>query len=299
MNACPACSSTDLRLGPASHATGRAIARCRACGATFWGNGSARDAEVIELDEVSQDGSAQQLIDSVWTDLKRGEVGPEAWRAVTAKLQDQLPADALVYDIGAGDGGYPALARDEFGFRVSGNDVVEGAVRLAKTRHDVDLELGDISEHGHDGDLDAVTMWCVLAHVPDGAKLLRDVNAALKPGGLLYLQTPRCSKVDKGAQLLQRATKGRVNKLADRRIAEHHTILHTEKSIRIALERAGFTDIRVEASPRYALTSRAYLASMNPPKWLLEGGSKAMDAVIESRLAPRIVLDVYARKPLA
>lgn len=293
MNACPACTSTDLALGPASHATGRAIARCRACGATFWGNGSARDAEVIELDEVSEDDYAD------WTDLKRGEVGPEAWRAVTARLKDQLPDNALVYDIGAGDGGYPALARDEFGFRVSGNDVVEGAVKLAKVRHDVDLELGDISEHGHEADLDAVTMWCVLAHVPDGPKLLADVNAALKPGGLLYLQTPRCSKVDKGAQLLQRATRGRVNKLADRRIAEHHTILHTEKSIRIALERAGFTDIVVEASPRYALTSRAYLASMNPPKWVLEAGSRAMDAVIESRLAPRIVLDVYARKPLA
>ena len=110
---------------------------------------------------------------------------------------------------------------------------------------------------------------------------------------------PGFSTVQMAALRHPGAQKGRVNKLADRRIAEHHTILHTEKSIRTALERAGFTDIVVEASPRYALTSRAYLASMNPPKWVLEAGSRAMDSVIESRLAPRIVLDVYARKPLS
>lgn len=235
-----------------------------------------------------------------WVDIKRPESGPDAWRTTTARLREAC-ADReapLLYDVGAGDGAYLAVARDEFGFRVGGNEIVAAAIDLARERNEVTLDLGDLSELGHDEDLDAVTMWCVLAHVPDAEQLLRDVLAALRPGGTLFLQTPRRTVADRAAQWAQRASGGRVNRIADRRIAEHHSVLHTERSLAAQLERAGFTQVRTEPVARYSLQSRAYLASMNPPDWTLGPASWLMDRAIGSRFAPRIVLDAYARKPL-
>jgi hypothetical protein len=84
----------------------------------------------------------------------------------------------------------------------------------------------------------------------------------------------------------------------DRRLAGqgHHRILHTSASIKAQLERLGFVDVEVEPRLRYSLTSRAYLASLNPPRWLLGPAAWLLDKAISSRLAPKIVIDVRARK---
>jgi 2-polyprenyl-3-methyl-5-hydroxy-6-metoxy-1,4-benzoquinol methylase len=41
-----------------------------------------------------------------------------------------------------------------------------------------------------DRSFDVVTMWCVVAHVPDPRALLSDAVRALRPGGVLLLTTP-------------------------------------------------------------------------------------------------------------
>ncbi|QYJ03925.1 class I SAM-dependent methyltransferase [Nocardioides panacisoli] len=291
---CPACAGSAIRLGPRSRATGRAIARCGSCGASYWATADAASTEVVS----EADMSGEDLAD--WVDIKRPESGPEAWRATTARLRSACPGTEapLLYDVGAGDGSYLAVARDEFGFRVGGNEIVAAAIDVARERHEVTLDLGDLGALGHDGDIDAITMWCVLAHVPDADQLLHDVRAALRPGGVLFLQTPRRTVADRAAQWVQRASGGRLSRIADRRIAEHHSILHTERSITAQLGRAGFTDVRTEPVARYSLQSRAYLASMNPPDWTLGPASWLMDRAVASPAAPRIVLDAYARRPL-
>jgi hypothetical protein len=113
---------------------------------------------------------------------------------------------------------------------------------------------------------------------------------------VLALQTPHWTTADAAAHSLQRATGGRVTKLTDRRIARHHRVLHTARSIRAQLERLGFSDVVVSPQQRYSLTSQAYLASLNPPAWTLRPASWLLDKAVAGRLAPRIVLDVRARR---
>lgn len=294
MQQCPACASSDLRVGPTSRRTERAVTGCRRCGAHFWAEADRTPFRVLPLTEMSAEGYAH------WVSLKRHSV-PAAWHETAARIRRELGNldKPLVYDIGAGDGGFAALLRDHFGCTAWGNELVAGAVELALDRHGIDLELGDLGDLDHDSDLDAVTMWCVLAHVPDSNRLLRDVHRAIRPGGLLYLQTPHWTAADRASAGLQRLSSGRASRITDRRIGLHHRILHTPRSISRQLERAGFVDIVAEPVLRYPLSSRAYLASLRPPGWLLGPASRVMDAAISSRMAPRIVLDVYARKPEA
>lgn len=298
MTRCPACARADLVEGPRSRATGRVVGRCRRCEAQVLTQPVVTEVDLIPSAEISADDY------EAWVGIKREGVGEDAWREATDWIVEAVGGAGgatgaqRLFDVGAGDGGYLRLARDEFGFEVTGNEVVEGAVMLARQQHAVDLELGDLADLGHRDAFDAVTLWCVLAHVPNGDDLLRNVHTMLRPGGVVFLQTPHRTTADRVGQVLKSASRGRWSTVTDRRLAGmgHHRILHTRASITAQLERLGFVDVDVQPRLRYSLTSRAYLASLNPPRWLLGPGSWALDKAVSSRLAPRIVIDVRARK---
>ncbi len=136
----------------------------------------------------------------------------------------------------------------------------------------------------------------MLAHVPDPDQLLDECHALLKPGGVLFLQTPYRCTLDAMALGAFRASDGRVSRWVDRRIAQHHWLLHTRRSMTAALERAGFVDVRVKPQARYSLQAAPYLASLGLRGRKGEVVSKGVDRLLDKGLAPRIVLDVYARK---
>ncbi len=293
---CPACAGNSIVEGPPSRVTGRVVGRCRTCHAQFLTHPQITEVENRTSDELSADDY------EAWVNVKREGVGDEAWRDATAWITDAIgdtgSRPPRLYDVGAGDGGYLRLARDEFGFDVTGNEIIEGAVALARQQNDVVLELGDLAELDHRDEFDAVTLWCVLAHVPQRDDLLSSVHAMLRPGGVVFLQTPHRTVLDAVGNRLKIASRGRWSTVPDRRLAGqgHHRVLHTAASITAQLERLGFVDIDVQPRLRYSLTSRAYLASLDPPAWMLRPGGWLLDRAISSRLAPRIVIDVRARK---
>lgn len=252
-----------------------------------------RDHEGVRTtDECSED-----IYDDAFLSIKRDGAGPDAWRSATAKLQSYLGDHAFsLYDVGAGDGSYLKLAQDEFGLKVTGNEVEQAATVIAQERNGIGLEYGELSALGHDQEFDAATLWCVLAHVEDGDGLLGDVRTLLRPGGVLFLQTPRWSGGDAAASLLQRASSGRASRLVDRRLAGHHWVLHTKESVRRQLERVGYEVLEVIPQVRYTLSSTAYLESLHVPRSMQPAGAWLMDQAIEKRMFPRIVLDVYARR---
>lgn len=291
---CPACTSTAVRTGPASRRTGIVVARCRSCGAQFLVEESQEASAVIGTEEVS----AEYVND--WVDKKREGVGPQVWRETLAELRQTLATDGRaprLYDVGAGGGEFLALARDEYGFTVAGNDIMEGAIAVARERSNVELDLGDLSQLDHEDEFDAITMWCVLAHVRNGEEMMRDVHRMLAPGGVLFLQTPHNTLPDRASLRAKVATGGRVARLSDRRLAGHHRILHTRKSITRLLERVGFTDVVVSPQTRYSMSSVAYLHSLRAPEWSLRPASWMLDKAIGSGVVPRITMDVQARKP--
>jgi SAM-dependent methyltransferase len=268
--------------------------RCRSCGALFLPETSSAPTAVIPSGEVSTEDVSN------WVENKRHGAGPSAWSEKLASLSQAIDAPGRrprLYDVGAGAGEFLALARDVFGFDVVGNEILEGSLPLAKQMSNVDLELGDLSALAHEEDVDAVTLWCVLAHVSDGEQLMRDVHRMLRPGGVAYLQTPNRTLADRASNALKTATGGRVSRLPDRRLAGHHRILHTRASITRLLERVGFADVQAVPQVRYAMSSRAYLASLRAPEWSVSPASWLMDKAIAGGVVPRITLDVWARKP--
>ncbi|MCW2800010.1 MAG: hypothetical protein JWQ70_1482 [Aeromicrobium sp.] len=293
---CPACDGSAVVEGPPSRVTGRVVSRCRTCHAQFLTHPKITEVEARSSDEISPEDY------ETWVNVKREGVGEDAWREATGWIKEAIGETRAerprLYDVGAGDGGYLRLARDEYGFDVTGNEIIEGAITLARQQYGIELELGDLAQLGHHDAFDAVTLWCVLAHVPQGDDLLRNVHAMLRPGGVVFLQTPHRTSVDAIGNRLKGASRGRWSTVPDRRLAGqgHHRILHTAASITAQLERLGFVDVKVEPRLRYSLTSRAYLMSLNPPGWLLSPSAWVLDKAISSRIAPRIVIDVRARK---
>ena len=278
---------------PASRTTGMTIVTCRVCGMSAHGENDDGPPQIVVEEEITPE------LYAAYVAAKRDGGRPEIWREMLATSLATLGIDrgAKVFDVGAGDGGFLQLARDEFGCDVYGNETSAAAVRLAKERHEVALELGDISLLGHENEYDVVTMWCVLAHVPNGDRLLADALTMLRPGGCLVLQTPHRTLADRAALGLARATDGRVTKVSDRRLPTHHRILHTPASMELQLTRLGYTDVTATPKARYSLSSELYLyfAGLRGPA--LKAGSKVMDRFVDRGLAPRIVLDVFARKP--
>lgn len=290
--ACAACGSVEVTRHRASRQTGRSVVACRVCGLHAWAERS-----TYQHDPADPDGALVFAYDG-YVNGKRAGAAHDAWTEALTVLADELSGrpDLNLFDIGAGDGGFLDLARRS-GFAVSGSELHPGAVELAQGRHGVDLLLGELREFGLENAYDAVTMWCVLAHVEQVDELLEDCFRLLKPGGIMFLQTPRWTLADKVALGAMSASRGRLSRFVDRRVAEHHWQLHTARSMQALLGRHGFVDVHATPKARYSLKSAFYLTSLGMPAGLARPTGRAMDAAIKHGRVPRIVLDVFARKP--
>jgi ubiquinone/menaquinone biosynthesis C-methylase UbiE len=110
------------------------------------------------------------------------------WRRRVRRVRRLMPAGRLL-DIGAGQGDFGAIAR-EF-FEVDGTEVSSEGQRLARERHGLSLRLGDATELDLPKEhYDVVTLWHVLEHVAEPAKLLSRCHAVLRPEGLLCVAVP-------------------------------------------------------------------------------------------------------------
>jgi 2-polyprenyl-3-methyl-5-hydroxy-6-metoxy-1,4-benzoquinol methylase len=290
VTACLACGSRDVKAHAPSHRTGFVILECRRCGLRYL-----RDR--LSLESVVNDYDLDLDRYASFVDITRPEVIDSSHAAVLDRLDAMVgpvPGRSL-FDVGAGDGGFLAMAR-EAGFEPHGNELSSGAIEMAKERNGIDLLKGDLSELDA-GKHQAVTLWCVLAHVPDGDVLLNDVRHVLEPGGVMFLQTPRWSKMDGLGMVAHDATRGRGSLITDRRMAMHHMTLHTEESMRITLERLGWEVLAIEPRVRYSLTTSSYLQSLGISERWAERATRPINALVDKGLFFRNILDVYARVP--
>jgi 2-polyprenyl-3-methyl-5-hydroxy-6-metoxy-1,4-benzoquinol methylase len=289
---CEGCYSPDIALFHRSRRNRLDVGRCRDCG----------------LVSVIRKPSAEELFRLY--DSTRDYEGYLAAQNVDGLRQRQsdalmrirllLPSDAgklNLFDVGAGQGDFLNRARTS-GFEVYGNEISEPAARLCAERHGIQLTRKDLRDVADSGSFDALTMWCVIAHVQDPHELLEHSLRVLKPGGILYLHTPRWCLIDSVGLAAARCTGGLLSQIIDRRVNAAHLRLYTAANMTKMILSAGFEVVSVTPTIGYSLRTKAYFGGMGIPQWLHRPLSYPADRLIERGLFVRNILDVYARKPV-
>jgi len=267
------------------------VATCLQCD-THWLSNAA------SVDEIAQSYDFDHEAYGAYVDAQRHDTLDSAHEDALRRIEGLIRSDGkALFDIGAGVGDFLSLARER-GFEPHGNELAPGAVTLAKERAGIDLHFGDLSGIEGENLYDAVTMWCVLAHVGRPDELLSDILRVLKPGGVLFLQTPRWSAMDTMALGMSRFTGGRQARVLDRRVNNAHIVLHSRVGLTAQVERAGFEVEDVRAISRYSMKTESYLSSLGVPDRAGRVAARGLDQAVDRNLFFRNIFDLYARKPL-
>ena len=179
-------------------------------------------ARVLGYDGRSDYWDSKHTTDPYWTAAKR--------RYFLSAL-DMLPRGRLL-DLGGGVGEFASVAIAA-GWDAYSYDTSPEATAAARER------IGSQALGEAASGFDLVTLWCVIAHVPEPGALLDSVHAALRPGGTLWLTTPNFAFQRQYARLL--AVAGRPLIFGG---GDDHLWHFTADSLRRLLEAHGFCDVR-------------------------------------------------------
>ena len=288
---CPACRATQTRSFPASRASGRIVAACDECGCHWLMNPpSAR--EILESHTWDR-GDYEQFVG-----VKRIDSLSKDYVSTLRHLDELIESGGRdLFDVGAGAGEFLYEAR-RAGFEASGNEVAPGAIEMAKELRGIHVHGGELATVEGADLFDAVTMWCVIAHTADPDGLLRETLRVLKPGGMLFLRTPRWSAMDTVALWAASATDGRLARVIDQRVTDGHMTLNSRRGLTAQAGRLGFEVVEVHRRARYGVETREYLNRMGMSARVSAIAARPVDVAVERGLFFRNVLDLYARKPI-
>ena len=289
--ACVACEAPGAEIVRERTTYGLTIARCNRCWMHFTLD--------PPLTRVKPEVESGELTWEAYVGGERGDKELELRRRVLDRLRGLVEVDdsrrPQLFDIGAGAGSFVALA-SEAGFDACGNDLSEEGVRHAREVTGVELTTQDITELPP-ASVDILTMWCVIAHVPDPHSFLVAAHRVLRPGGVLFLRTPGWCSLDRAGLWLARRTDNRRSNLADSRLNLSHMFLYSAKSIDEQAQRAGFEDVIADRVCHYPMATRFYLGRIGKAARPLTPFARGLDALMDKNLFIRNALLVYARKP--
>jgi SAM-dependent methyltransferase len=156
-------------------------------------------------------------------------------------------------DVGAHAGRFMWLAR-QAGWTVEGVELNPrtaacAARRTASPVHQVSARALPIEFRGR---FTAITLTDVLEHIPEPVHLLRALAATAAPGGWLAVKVPCGPSQLLKERMLAAVFRGREVSLAGNLVHVNH---FSPRSLGLALERAGFVNIRVEPGAPELLTA--------------------------------------------
>lgn len=166
--------------------------------------------------------------------LRLFPIGRQGIDAALARNLELLPhSQARLLDVGCGNGNYLEFAR-RAGWQVQGLDFDPRAVAAARERG-LDVFEGTIKHLAAErACYDRITLSHILEHVYDPWELLADCYRLLKPGGVLWLETPN---IDSNGQ----AVFGPYWRGLE---PPRHLHIFSRKSLREKLTEVGFSNVR-------------------------------------------------------
>jgi 2-polyprenyl-3-methyl-5-hydroxy-6-metoxy-1,4-benzoquinol methylase len=246
--ACNVCRSDRIQIVDSDFN----FCRCDSCGYVF-------DSPRPSFAEINAFYSEAGKYDT-WLNQERAR--DMMWKRRLKKLPCYRPKGRLL-DIGTGYGQFLHHARPFFA-EVTGTEVSESAVALAKEKYGLSLRVGQVE----DLDLrlesfDTITLFHVLEHVPDPGKLVKVCHGLLREQGILVIAVPNdvlawTSRIKKlGKQLGLKSFQKFSPKLGISRAGtsrEIHLSHFTPPVLRRLVENAGLSLIEESLDPYYAST---------------------------------------------
>lgn len=172
---CLLCDSERIQAADAPYN----LCRCQTCGLVF-------DNPRPTLEALVKFYSRPGKYDSwVEAEAPRGRL----WKRRLKKLLKHASRGNLL-DVGAGTGQFLNLAKPFFNL-VTGTEVSESALRIAKQKYNLELAQGQVEECDlpRDG-FDTITLFHVLEHVPDPGETIARCIELLNFGGILLICVP-------------------------------------------------------------------------------------------------------------
>lgn len=155
-------------------------------------------------------------------------------RLVLAEARKRLGQAAItLLDVGCGHGFFLEQCV-ALGLQARGLEVNAQAARYAREELKLDVRALPLEDLPAAELYDVITLWGVLEHVPQPLRLMEQVRAHLRPGGMSWVMTPNTNALErwlKGAQYFNFLNQS------------HLTHFH-RKTLRALLERAGFRNVR-------------------------------------------------------
>jgi len=186
-----------------------------------------------------------------------------------AALLKPLVAGKHWLDFGTGLGGILDMLKDEAKTCAAIEPQMDIKNTLINLGYDV---YDDIS--GLDGvrELDVISLFHVLEHLPNSIRILKGLHSKLVKGGQIVVEVPHARDF-----LIAEANSAAFKKHT---FWSEHLILHTKKSLRKLLEASGFTSISIHGIQRYPLNNHLYWLSKGKP-----GGHEIWDSLNSHELS--------------
>ena len=219
--ACYVCGAEVVRR----RVGGSAIGVCVQCGL----------GRTEEVSKASDYWTRQEVVEGERAERYWTGARTSVFRGALADLEARGGKGRLL-DIGGGVGHFADIALaagwDAYSLDVSAVAAAAAAQRIGGAR-----SLSSIPDELA-GTCDAVTLWCVIAHVADPRSILADALRALRPGGQLFLTTPNFRFQKPYAAVLHR-----LGRPID--FSGHDHLLHfTPDALRRTLETVGVIEWR-------------------------------------------------------
>ena len=218
------------------------IRRCMACG---FSQPSALPALERYFDRIYDQHWAADWVEAEHSAEYKDDIFADVLAALEARVPRIAEARARrLLDVGAHAGRLMSLVRAA-GWDVEGIELNPRTAARAAAATGAVVHQGNIFSVEPHAPFDAVTLIDVLEHIPDPRRALARAAAWLRPGGVLVVKVP-----NGGAQRLKESVRAIVRPgyrptLADNLVHINH---FTPASLRLALERSGFTQVRLTAA---------------------------------------------------
>ncbi len=164
-----------------------------------------------------------------------------------------LLAGKRCLDVGSGPGGFLDLAKPLVGSIAAVEP--QGEVRNVLEQHGYHVypSIEQVSETG----FDVVTVFHVFEHMTQPIETLNQVRRRLRPRGAVVVEVPHAKDY-----LLSRLNHEAFKEFT---FWSEHLILHTRETLRLYLELAGFSNVRITGFQRYPLANHLYWTRAGMP----------------------------------